>query len=227
MTENFIQSLGNKVYICGDIGSTHGGKLDNAIDAISIAVDLGFNCLKFQLGVSDPNIDFSFDKFIKAFEWGKKLNIDITASIFDPMLLEKYLELEPRFIKFAYSQKDCVEDQDTSTYSLIPVVVSCDIMTYKVPRRDTVKLFCLPSYPVYYEINFDEIFNRFHGFSDHSLGYRQTLKAVENGSLWIEKHVNFNKKTVDCPDAKFALNINQAKDMIEKIRNLDLDWKRM
>ena len=45
----------------------------------------------------------------------------------------------------------------------------------------------------------------FQGFSDHTLGYHQTLEAIKNGAEYIEKHITLDHKDINCPDNNFAL----------------------
>jgi len=223
MINEFKESIKNKTYICLDAGSCHMGKLDYAMRMAEVTKESGANCLKFQLGVCPPNIDLPFKDFVKVFEYGKQIGIDVTSSIFDEVILGDYLDLDPKFIKFAYSQKELLLSQEFSYCQDVQLVVSCDIMTLHCPIENAIRLFCIPCYPVYHEINFDSIFtnSKFYGFSDHSLGIRQTIKAVRAGAKWIEKHFTLGYSDIKCPDNYFALTPPEISKMVAAIRQED------
>ena len=58
------------------------------------------------------------------------------------------------------------------------------------------------------------------GFSDHTLGYEVSLGAVSLGAHIIEKHLTLNKK-LPGPDQKTSLSVEEFKDMVLFIRNID------
>ena len=58
------------------------------------------------------------------------------------------------------------------------------------------------------------------GFSDHTLGYEVSLGAVSLGAHIIEKHLTLNKK-LPGPDQKTSLSVEEFKDMVLSIRNID------
>ena len=78
-----------------------------------------------------------------------------------------------------------------------------DLISYP----STKIFFCLfLDYPVHFEPNFDHLFPRFKGFSDHTLGYAQTIRAIEAGAQIIEKHFTLDHKDIECPDFLFCFN---------------------
>ena len=58
------------------------------------------------------------------------------------------------------------------------------------------------------------------GYSDHTLGDHIACAAVANGAKVIEKHYTFNKNAKG-PDHQFAIEPNDLKDMISKIREIE------
>ena len=58
------------------------------------------------------------------------------------------------------------------------------------------------------------------GFSDHTISQNASLIAVSLGARVIEKHVTINKK-LKGPDHKFSLSINEFKDMVSNIREVE------
>jgi sialic acid synthase SpsE len=74
------------------------------------------------------------------------------------------------------------------------------------PPEYVQRLYCIAEYPVKYRIDFDGIFKRFDGFSDHTLGISQSIEAVNRGARIIEKHFRLdNKKCDHVPDGMFAI----------------------
>jgi N,N'-diacetyllegionaminate synthase len=58
------------------------------------------------------------------------------------------------------------------------------------------------------------------GYSDHTLGDHIACAAVANGAKVIEKHYTFDKNAKG-PDHQFAIEPNDLKDMISKIREIE------
>ncbi|MBF0444857.1 MAG: N-acetylneuraminate synthase [Magnetococcales bacterium] len=59
------------------------------------------------------------------------------------------------------------------------------------------------------------------GFSDHSLGISAPLAAVARGARVIEKHFTMDK-TMTGPDHKASLNVDELKEMVKGIREVEL-----
>ena len=206
--------LRNPLYkprIIAELGSCHMGSLERILTVIDSLEGTGID-LKLQLfpdkaPYTPTNIYLPQDMFTKAFFYARGKGVNLSASVFDKESFEFLLEHRPTFIKFAYSKKEQVEWVEETLSNKIEAIVSCDIMTdSKVPKEAT-KLYCIPEYPVRYEVNFDELFPRFFGFSDHTLGFRQTQKALETGAKLIEKHVRIGLNDETCPDAFFAVKV--------------------
>ena len=209
-----------------DPGSTHMGNKDDCFELIDTAKDVGADAIKFQLGVREPNIDVPLSWWPELVLRAESNEIEITASTFTDEAFNMMLEFRPVFMKFSYGEAQ----NKAANYHLsyiqkvldagIQCVVSTDIMNYKKFPDECIKLFCIPQYPVYWEISFDRIFPPFDGFSDHTLGYRQTLNAVLAGAKWIEKHFKLDNDA-DCPDATFALRPKDTRDMIRYLKAMD------
>jgi len=208
------------VYIVGEIGSCHNGKLDYCKEAIRIAKDIGMDCLKFQLFeeeyAKNGNVSLPRHYWPELVAYAGDKKQPITASAFDLGAI-KILNATPNlpFIKFAYSQR--------FQYSWFlecehPVMVSCDVLSVDRMPPKAKKLYCISEYPVRYEIAFDGLFPRFDGFSDHTLGWRQTRKAVDMGAQIIEKHFTLNHNDIVCPDSTFALKPEEFDAMVTELR---------
>jgi len=89
-------------------------------------------------------------------------------------------------------------------------------------------MHCVSSYPAekkHLNLNIiDEIRERFNlevGYSDHSLGEEAVLTAVAKGAKIIEKHVTVSRK-LNGPDHKSSMTIPELKDLVGKIRTIEL-----
>lgn len=191
-----------------DPGSTHMSKLPYAKEIIDRAADMGAYAVKFQLFnevfARSGNIPVPREwwPILKAHAGNR---IILTASVFDEEGLALLLEACPAFIKFAFSQKEKVGWIRSVIEREILPIISCDVMTERELPLGVHKLYCIPEYPVPYEINFDGIFPRFDGFSSHAMGTRQDERAIHAGARMIEKHMTLNHVDIDCPDSFFAL----------------------
>ena len=68
---------------------------------------------------------------------------------------------------------------------------------------------------------FRKKFNLNIGYSDHTPGYTAILGSVALGACVIEKHFTLNTKS-DGPDHPHSLNPKQFKEMVEKIREMEI-----
>jgi sialic acid synthase SpsE len=207
--------MSTKVRLIAEIGSCHMGRIELLKEAIDRCKALEIDALKLQLFPDLPkyteagNVYVSDKLFLEAFEYGEKQGLTVSASVFDEDSFRFLLELEPKFIKFAYSQKEQRDWIEETLNHDIEAIVSCDVMTDYMVRKHTTTLYCIPDYPVRYEVAFDGLFPRFDGFSDHTLGIRQTQKAIDQGAMIIEKHVRLGYAFETCPDARFAVTIEE------------------
>ena len=64
-------------------------------------------------------------------------------------------------------------------------------------------------------------FNVIVGYSDHTLGDHISCAAVAMGAKIIEKHFTLNRDFKG-PDHSFAIEYNELKDMVNKIRDIEI-----
>jgi sialic acid synthase SpsE len=208
--------------IIAEIGSTHGGKMELIKQGCEELAAADVDGIKFQLFPNDPkytecgNVYLEPELFLEGVKYARECGLDASASVFDDDCLELCLKASPRWVKFAYSKKNDSVGIKTVLQSGIEAIVSCDVMTQDSVTEKATRLFCIPQYPVYFHIDFLALFPRFDGFSDHTLGYWQTLEAAYLGAKTIEKHVKLADK--GCPDAAFALSLTDFKTMTGLIR---------
>lgn len=204
------------------------GKLAYMKEAIDYCADIGAYAIKFQLfpnrwpwmfktvGTANPeptgNVWLDPEHLHTLFDYAKG-RIKLTASVFDKESLDLLIPHKPAFIKFAHSQKHQEEWIRLALHNEIEAIVSCDVMTDHEVPLGAKKLYCIPEYPVRYQIDFEGLFPRFDGFSSHTLGIHQDEKAIMAGARMIEKHFTLPHPEITCPDSRFALNIREMRKL--------------
>jgi sialic acid synthase SpsE len=209
------------VKVITDPGSCHMAKKDYAIEHIKVAKDCGADAVKFQLFKDKPpNIELPREWFLDLVDYGRKTGIEVFASAFDTEAEDLMWLAGCKSVKFAYKYK-----YGKISYPFETVYASFDVMNLPKSLPTNFKTFyVIPEYPVKYEISFDGIFPRFDGFSDHTLSYRQTLKAVKSGATIIEKHFCIDKEDIHCPDADFAIHPQELCKMVKEIRSMSCGY---
>jgi pseudaminic acid synthase len=98
---------------------------------------------------------------------------------------------------------------------------------HKMGNREIILLKCTSSYPAPLELanlktipDLKERFNVKVGFSDHTYGSLAPTVAVTLGARVIEKHFILDK-SIGGPDADFSLDMNEFKDMVDKVRDTE------
>lgn len=215
------------VRIIAEVGSTHMGKWVYCKEALDRCNELGVDAVKFQLFpntdkfTSLGNIWMPKDLYLQSKEYGDEIGIQVSASVFGPEELTFLLSTNPEFVKFAYSMKQSYFDIQTAQTFGTEAIVSCDVMSDADIPANCTKLFCIPQYPVYSQVSFEGIFPRFQGFSDHTLGFNQTLEAILAGATTIEKHITLNHSDIQCPDSRFALPIADFATFIARVAQME------
>lgn len=208
------------VFVTLDAGSCHNGKLDLAMALIDEAAKAGADAIKFQLGVTAPNIPLPIEWWSTLCAHAHDLKIGCYASTFTPEITQWYLENhkgDPNVLKVAHSQRLNSAPMQKARNLGFEVWASSGCMDDRLVRKNAdVLLFCVPEYPLLYDLRFEGLFPRFDGFSDHSLGIELAIEAVNHGARFIEKHLRLRES--DCPDAAFALWPEEARNMIEWMR---------
>lgn len=216
--------MNSSVRIIGDPGSTHNGSLEKCKELVSIGKDCGLDAVKFQLltqnELGNGNIGFDWETFPEILEHAYKVGTQVFASVFDQSGADWLKRNGVKKIKFSYSQRGKLELYDRLHF-FDEVFLSCGVMDGVVKLgsntiKNLTRLYCIPEYPVPYEINFENIFDRFDGFSDHSMGISQTLKARDAGCAIFEKHFKGDWETY-CDDAKFALNPKELEKLCKEL----------
>lgn len=213
--------------IIAEAGSTHMGKWEYCKEILDRCADLRIDAVKFQLFPNEEqftksgNVWMPPDLYLECVDYGQDQGVGVAASVFGENEFEFLIKTNPPFVKIAYSQKHRADWTTESLSHGIETIVSCDVMTDKQLPRGVTKLFCIPQYPVYFNICFDTLFPRFDGFSDHTLGFDQTLEAIHAGAQIIEKHIKLNHADVVCPDSYFALGMGDFAAFVACVRQIE------
>ena len=212
--------------IIADPGSTHMGKLEYALELIDISADIGVDYLKFQLFpdqarfTAQGNIALPYEWWPQLMERAESKHVMLAASVFDDDGLLMICKHPVNYVKFSYSMRGKYNWVKYVHEKKKKVMVSCDLLEIGNYDKGDIKLLCVPDYPVKYTLDFYGMFNpgRFDGFSDHTLGWHQTINAFYQGAGWIEKHIRLDHGDVKCPDALFALSPDEMYGMIKAVK---------
>lgn len=224
-------------HISLDMGSTHMGKkhlIREAVETIAkvkrekLYKDI---TLKFQLFPDEAkytdcgNIHMPLDLFTFAYQYGSKHNVAVTASIFGEKEADFLTRFTIPYVKFAYSMRDKTNWMKGWLSKGVRVISTTNFMErVKLPEKvDALYTYTEggePVYPVQALIDFEKVFiaDRFVGFSDHTLGWKQTCNAIRYGAKWIEKHITPPYNDVECPDRYFALNLHQLDVFVDAVK---------
>ncbi len=183
-------------------------------------------------------IQLSFNEHLKLSNYAKKKGIDYLCSAFDIQSL-KFLIQKAR-IKYIKIPSGEVFDLNSLNY-ISKIKKKIFLSTGMVSIKDLKKilsilnknfkkkiiiLYCVSSYPAKLEqINFNNMLKLKKlgysvGFSDHTTSQNTSLVAVALGAKVIEKHITINRK-LRGPDHKFSLTINEFKDLVSNIRDIE------
>jgi len=204
-----------------DAGSNHMGDMDHAKDLIIEAYLSGASKIKFQLIPQNKvgaNQYLPFEWFPELVASGKQIGIEVFASVWSQGGMEICSVAGCRSIKFAFSQRKS-ERIPVAYENFEKVYVSTDFLD-PICGDKLVKLWCIPEYPVPYQVAFDDIFPYMDGFSDHTLGINQAIRALDAGCQVIEKHFKLGLPYETCPDSRFAITPKEAKILCQYARTI-------
>jgi len=203
-----------------DPGSTHDGEKKKALELIEIMAEAGADAVKFQLLTKKEevggNIGIDWDWLPDLIEWGRRMDIEVFASVFNKDGIKWLRHCLCKSIKFSYGMRELCADAILENTNLLnpfkDIYLSGDVM--KAHPKITTNLYCIPEYPVPYIIDFENVFPLFDGFSDHTLGIKQTVTAIDMGAKYIEKHGQgpWHSNT---PDGNFAIRPEEIRDLCQ------------
>ncbi len=236
-----------KVFVIGEAGINHNGKLKNAIKLIDIAARARVDAVKFQL--FNPRFFINKDKLPKAFKrflglefslenwkkiikYCKKKKLIFFVSIFDEESLTIIKKLNIKIIKIPSGEINNIQLLKKINKTKLRVILSTGMSTLeeiKVALKNLNKcnvqvLHCVSEYPtrlksinLNYISTLKRILKKEIGFSDHSIGSDVPALAVAAGATIIEKHFTYNKNQ-KLGDHKMSVNEKELTEMVNKIR---------
>jgi len=172
------------------------------------------------------------------FDYAEEVGIEIFSSPFDKTAVDLLETLDTPAYKVASFEITHIPLIRYMASKQKPMIISTGIANIGEIKEavDTCKsegnyditlLKCTSSYPTPYEEmnlrtipNMKETFGVEVGLSDHSMGMTAALGAVALGATFIEKHVILDR-SIGGPDASFSMEINEFKEMVNEIRNLE------
>lgn len=225
--------------IIAEIGQNHNGDMDIAKKLIRSAKEKGADVAKFQLYDVDrifpPN--FEWYKEGKEAQLGKKqvfhladeckkVGIEFMASVFD---LERFgwtEELGMSRYKIASRSIYDTELIDAIASTGKDMIVALGMWEREdFPVIETSGkldfLYCVSKYPTMPEdldiLNVD--FNKYSGFSDHTIGVEASIVALSRGAEIIEKHFTLDKKMYG-PDHSGSMEPNELGQLVEYAKKI-------
>jgi sialic acid synthase SpsE len=216
---------GARMEIIAEIGQNHNGDMHLASELIRLARDNGADVAKFQvydarkLFPSEGNSWFAYncqteltrEQVDYLADECRKAGIEFMASVFD---VDRIAWLEGAGVARYKIASRSIGDQ-----ALIaalcetgkPLVASLGMWKGKefprIEHRTPVQfLFCVSKYPTALEdLNFSQVdFDRFAGFSDHTIGISASIAAFARGAAILEKHFT-SDKTLYGPDHECSM----------------------
>ena len=221
------------VEIIAEIGQNHNGDISLAKKLITVAKNNGADAVKFQ--VYDVNkvftkkdnpwyeynckTELSKDNVLELAEECKKQNIEFIASAFDVERVGWLEEVDVKRHKIASRSINDKELINAMVKTNKPILVALGMWEGgEFPEikssAEIFYLYCVSKYPTLLEdLNFEEIdFNKYAGFSDHTIGIEAAKIAIERGANIIEKHFTLDKKMYG-PDHQGSMTPDELRQL--------------
>ena len=209
--------------IIAEIGINFDGSMELALELIRKAKENGANAVKFQLyktedlhpvgskyyEIAKLN-ELSFEQAKKLFDYGESYGIEVFFSVNDKERVGWCEVIGVKKYKIAYHQKD-------NAQLIASIQIKKDlIISSDKPALGDFTLYCIPNYPTdIKDLQFDNIFPNFDGFSDHTVGLDAAKIALSRGAQIIEKHfcISRNGKK-DNPDLAGSMTPDELKELV-------------
>ena len=220
--------------IIAEIGQNHNGDMEIARKLISAAKEGEADIAKFQLYDVDSILLPTFEWYKEAKQaqltreqvvelsaWCGKTGIEFMASVFDTDRVKWCQDIGMKRYKIAsrsiYDRQliDAIADTGKDIIASLGMYRDKDF-----PRIDTSGkvdfLYCIAEYPTAPEdLNFLEVdFNKYSGFSDHTIGIEAALVAMARGARIIEKHFTLDKQMCG-PDHLISMGPDELRQIVD------------
>lgn len=226
--------------IIAEIGQNHNGDMNVARKLIRLAREKGADIAKFQLYDVDKifSPDFEWYREAKQAQLSReqitelagecdRAGIEFMVSVFDLERLRWTEEIGMKRYKIA--------SRSIYDKGLIGAVASTgkeiivSLGMYKEKGFPIIKtkgelrfLYCVSKYPTMPEdLDFLSVdFDKYAGFSDHTLGIEAALVAMARGAKIIEKHFTLDKN-MHGPDHSGSMDPNELGMLVEHAREME------
>ena len=250
--KDFGFNTNNRTYIIAEIGINHRGDVGVAKKLIDSAARSGVDAVKFQTYLTEKRapkgnqevfqtlkkLEFPFEVFKDLKDYAKQYNVDFFSTPFDKESVEYLESINMDLYKIA--SFDVVNHQLLKEVAKTgkPVILSVGMSSideidaaYNILKKGTNNiaiLHCISSYPTHdkdsnlsniYKIQ--EKYDCIIGQSDHTNDIKVPIYAAAAGAQILEKHFMVNKE-FDCIDAVVSITEEQMKEMVCKIRELEI-----
>ncbi|WP_458700351.1 N-acetylneuraminate synthase family protein [Sulfurospirillum sp. 1307] len=187
--------------------------------------------------IKELEIDRNWHKKLK--NYCDKIGIDFFTSPCDFESIDEMLKLEVPFLKVASFDLTDLKLIEYMAKTKIPLILSTGLATLsdienavntsKKAGNDNIALLqCTSLYPAPAKLSnlnamktMQLAFDCVIGYSDHTIGDHIPIAAVTLGAKIIEKHYTLDR-TMKGPDHSFAIEPNELKDMVKKIRDIEV-----
>ena len=203
----------NKILICAEIGHNFIANVKKALELIHQAKEGGADIAKFQLYDTDIITRPGHMKYyweLKASQLNKdhlaifnaecqSIGIEFMASAFDAERVGWLEELDVKRHKLASSRikdKPLIEAMEATGKPIIASLGKWDKDVLPKIKGKVDYLYCVAKYPTLDEHleGFPLKFDKYSGFSDHTIGLKWAKLAIDRGAKIIEKHFTLDKK---------------------------------
>jgi sialic acid synthase SpsE len=206
--------VGKAVQIIAEIGQNHNGDMELAKELIYAAKENGADVAKFQFYDVDSIFKPDFEWYAatkksevtkeQAFELAvtcQQAGIEFMASVFDIERVGWCEEIGTKRYKIAsrsIRHRPLIETVCATGKDMIVSLGMWDGKDFpSIPGKARVDyLYCVAKYPTHpSDLDFSSIdFNRYSGFSDHTIGIDASLVAIARGARILEKHFTLSKR---------------------------------
>jgi N-acetylneuraminate synthase/N,N'-diacetyllegionaminate synthase len=225
------------VEIIAEIGQNHNGDMGLAKELIASAKECGADVAKFQvydavnLFPKEGNEWFDYncktelsrDQVSELNAECQKMGIEFMASVFDVERIQWLEEIGVKRHKVASRSINEKEMIDALCATGKPLLVSLGMWDKEEfpqiqSNGELHFLYCVSKYPTEMDdLAFSNIdFNKYSGFSDHTVGVNAALVALSRGAQILEKHYTLDKKAYG-PDHEGSMTPSEL-ECINKFR---------
>lgn len=220
--------------IIAEIGQNHNGDIKLAKELIVAAKKMGADIAKFQLYEVDSIFESTFEWYketkeaqltkeqvIELVNYCRRTSIEFMASVLDIDRVKWCEEIGVNRYKIA--SRSIYDRRLIRAIAATGKDIIASLGMYQGKRFPRINargkvdfLYCVAKYPTLPEdLDFLRVdFNKYSGFSDHTIGIEATLVAIARGARIVEKHFTLDK-TMHGPDHSLSMEPKELKQIVE------------